>query len=71
LRELNGSNARLGKGEFIVAEADEYDRTFLKLSPVIGIITNIEPEHLDIYRDIEDIKDAFVESGIKCRFGVL
>lgn len=68
LRELNGSNARLGKGEFIVAEADEYDRTFLKLSPVIGIITNIEPEHLDIYRDIEDIKDAFVEFGNKVPF---
>jgi len=68
LRELDGSNARLGRGEYIVAEADEYDRTFLKLSPVIGIITNIEPEHLDIYRDIEDIKDAFTEFANKIPF---
>lgn len=68
LKELNGSNARFGKGEFIVAEADEYDRTFLKLNPVIGVITNIEAEHLDIYKDINDIKSAFIEFANKVPF---
>lgn len=68
LKELDGSNARFGKGEFIVAEADEYDRTFLKLNPVIGVITNIEAEHLDIYKDIDDIKAAFIEFANKVPF---
>jgi len=56
-----GSNAKLGEGEFLVAEADESDGSFLKLSPVIEIITNIDLEHLDYYRDIEHIKDIFLE----------
>lgn len=56
-----GSNARLGKGEFIVAEADESDRSFLLLNPTIVVITNIDAEHLDKYRDIEEIKSAFLE----------
>lgn len=68
LKELGGSNARFGKGEFIVAEADEYDRTFLKLNPVVGVITNIEAEHLDIYKDIDDIKAAFTEFANKVPF---
>jgi UDP-N-acetylmuramate--alanine ligase len=55
-----GSNARLGDGEVIVAEADESDGSFLKLSPTIAVITNIDREHLDYYRDIGDIKEAFV-----------
>ncbi|NPV05446.1 MAG: UDP-N-acetylmuramate--L-alanine ligase [Syntrophaceae bacterium] len=55
-----GSNARLGDGEVIVAEADESDGSFLKLSPTIAVITNIDREHLDYYRDIDDIKEAFV-----------
>jgi UDP-N-acetylmuramate--alanine ligase len=55
-----GSNARLGDGEVIVAEADESDGSFLKLSPTIAVITNIDREHLDYYRDIDDIKDAFI-----------
>src|SRR5499427_7140345 len=54
-----GSNARLGKGEFIVLEADESDRSFLLLSPTIAVVTNIEADHLDQYRDLEDIKSAF------------
>ncbi len=54
-----GSNARMGHGEFIVAEADESDGSFLKLSPSLAVITNIDREHLDFYRGIEDIKDAF------------
>ncbi len=56
-----GSNAVAGGGEIIVVEADEYDRTFLKLSPIVAVVTNIEADHLDIYRDLDDIKDAFVE----------
>ena len=54
-----GTNARLGKGDFLVAEADEYDRSFLALTPVVAVVTNIEADHLDTYRDIADIRDAF------------
>ena len=56
-----GSNAKLGDGEVIVAEADESDGSFLKLSPSLAVITNIDLEHLDYYRDIEDIKTAFLQ----------
>jgi len=56
-----GSNARLGDGDIIVAEADESDGSFLKLSPTIAIVTNIDREHLDYYPGINEIKDAFVK----------
>ncbi len=56
-----GSNAVAGLGEVIVVEADEYDRTFLRLTPIHAVVTNIEADHLDIYRDLDDIKDAFVQ----------
>lgn len=56
-----GSNARLGDGEIIVAEADESDGSFLKLSPTIAVITNIDREHLDYYPDIAEIKEAFLK----------
>jgi UDP-N-acetylmuramate--alanine ligase len=56
-----GSNARLGGGEVIVAEADESDGSFLKLSPCIAVITNIDREHLDYYRDLEEIREAFLQ----------
>ncbi len=56
-----GGNARLGEGEFMVAEADESDGSFLKLSPAIEVVTNIDLEHLDYYRDIDHIKDVFLE----------
>lgn len=56
-----GSNAVAGEGDIIVIEADEYDRTFLRLTPSLAVITNIEADHLDIYEDLEDIKEAFVE----------
>ena len=54
-----GTNARLGQGEYLVAEADEYDRSFLELTPVVAVITNVEADHLDTYRDLPDILDAF------------
>ena len=54
-----GTNARLGKGEYLVAEADEYDRSFLELTPVVAVVTNVEADHLDTYRDLADILDAF------------
>lgn len=56
-----GGNAKLGKGEFLVAEADESDGSFLKLSPVIEVVTNIDLEHLDYYRDLEHIKSTFLQ----------
>jgi len=54
-----GNNARLGESEYLVAEADESDRSFLKLFPTVVVITNIDLEHLDVYKDIDDIKDTF------------
>ena len=62
------SNAKLGKGNFLVAEADESDRSFLKLTPSIGVITNIDPEHMEQYRDFEHLKDAFVAFANKVPF---
>ncbi len=56
-----GTNARLGEGEFIVAEADESDGSFLKMSPTIAVVTNIDREHLDHYPDLDAIKSAFLE----------
>jgi UDP-N-acetylmuramate--alanine ligase len=56
-----GSNAKLGQGELLVAEADESDGSFLRLSPTIAIVTNIDPEHLDHYRNLEEIQAAFLE----------
>ncbi|MBS3732962.1 MAG: UDP-N-acetylmuramate--L-alanine ligase [Desulfobacterales bacterium] len=56
-----GSNAVLGKGDFIVAEADESDGSFLKFSPTISVVTNIDMEHLDFYHDLEEIKRVFLE----------
>jgi UDP-N-acetylmuramate--alanine ligase len=56
-----GSNAVAGEGDIIIIEADEYDRTFLRLTPSIAVITNIEADHLDIYHNLEDIKQAFIQ----------
>ncbi|HWA76130.1 MAG TPA: UDP-N-acetylmuramate--L-alanine ligase [Polyangiaceae bacterium] len=55
-----GSNARLGAGDLLVAEADESDGSFLRLQPTIGVVTNIDPEHLDFYGTHEALKEAFV-----------
>lgn len=54
-----GSNARLGRGQYMVAEADESDRSFLKLSPTLAVITNIDYEHMDAYGSFERLVDAF------------
>jgi UDP-N-acetylmuramate--alanine ligase len=56
-----GSNARLGKSQYLVAEADESDRSFLKLSPILSVVTNLDREHMDCYRDMADVENAFVE----------
>jgi UDP-N-acetylmuramate--alanine ligase len=56
-----GSNARIGKSEYMVAEADESDRSFLKLSPVLSVVTNIDREHMDCYRNMRDVKKAFLD----------
>jgi UDP-N-acetylmuramate--alanine ligase len=54
-----GSSAKLGQGEYLVAEADESDGSFLMLSPTISVVTTVDAEHLDFYRDLEEIKRAF------------
>src|SRR3982751_5490701 len=56
---MGGSNARVGHSDFLVVESDESDGSFLKLSPIVTVVTNIDREHLDHYRDIEEIRDAF------------
>jgi UDP-N-acetylmuramate--alanine ligase len=68
LSSLGGTNARLGHGEWAVVEADEFDRSFLSLSPTIAVITNMEREHLDIYSGLDDIKRAFIEFANKVPF---
>ena len=68
LSGLGGTNARLGRGEFIVVEADEFDRSFLSISPTIAVLTTLETDHLDCYRDLEDIKSAFIQFANKVPF---
>jgi UDP-N-acetylmuramate--alanine ligase len=63
-----GSGARLGSGDLMVAEADESDRSFLKLSPAVAVVTNIDREHLDAYRDLADVQEAFVGFANKVPF---
>jgi UDP-N-acetylmuramate--alanine ligase len=63
-----GSNARLGRGDYMVAEADESDRSFLKLSPAIAVITNIDREHMESYGSWDDLRQAFVDFANKVPF---
>jgi len=56
-----GSNARLGTTQYLVAEADESDRTFLKLSPILAVVTNLDREHMDCYHDMADVERVFLE----------
>src|SRR6202046_4432507 len=55
-----GSNAKLGASQFLIAEADESDRSFLKLSPILAVVTNLDREHMDCYRDMPDVEQAFL-----------
>ncbi len=63
-----GSNARLGRSQYLVAEADESDRSFLKLSPILSVVTNLDREHMDSYADMTDVEDCFVEFMDKVPF---
>src|SRR5271169_3449585 len=65
---MGGSNARVGKSEFLVVESDESDGSFLKLSPIFAIVTNIDREHLDHYAGIEEIREAFTQFVNKVPF---
>lgn len=68
VHSFDKTNAVVGKGDIIIVEADEFDRTFLRLSPSIAVITNIEAEHLDIYKDLDDVKEAFIQFANKVPF---
>lgn len=68
VHSFDKTNAVVGKGDIVIVEADEFDRTFLRLSPSMAVITNIEAEHLDIYKDLEDVKEAFIEFANKVPF---
>src|SRR6266481_3788041 len=63
-----GSNAKLGKGQLMVVEADESDGSFLRLSPAIAVITNVDPEHLDYYGTVEALQQAFVDFADRVPF---
>ncbi|MEZ5291365.1 MAG: UDP-N-acetylmuramate--L-alanine ligase [Vicinamibacterales bacterium] len=63
-----GSNARLGHGQYMVAEADESDRSFLKLSPTVAVVTNIDREHMEAYGGFDDLQQAFVDFANKVPF---
>jgi len=63
-----GSNAKLGSTQYLVAEADESDRSFLKLSPILAVVTNLDREHMDCYRDMDDVESAFVSFMDKVPF---
>ena len=66
--DLFGSNARAGKSRYLVAEADESDRSFLKLSPILSVVTNLDREHMESYRDMADVEQSFVEFMNKVPF---
>ncbi len=65
---LGGANARLGRSDFLVVESDESDGSFLKLAPIVAIVTNIDREHLDHYSDLDEIRRAFAEFVAKVPF---
>jgi len=65
---MGGSNAKVGTSDFLVVESDESDRSFLKLAPILAVVTNIDREHLDCYSSLDDIRSAFVEFVNKVPF---
>lgn len=65
---VSGTGARLGQSDYMVVEADEFDRSFLSLSPVVAVITTIDADHLDTYRDLAEIQDAFVTFASRVPF---
>lgn len=66
--DMFGSNARPGQSKYLVAEADESDRSFLKLSPILAVVTNLDREHMENYRDMEDVEQSFVDFMNKVPF---
>jgi UDP-N-acetylmuramate--alanine ligase len=67
VRSLN-TNVKLGRGDLLVAEADEFDRSFLAMIPAIAVITNVDADHMDCYRDLDDLKNAFIDFANKVPF---
>src|SRR5579864_6270074 len=65
---MGGANARVGRSDFLLVEADESDRSFLKLAPIVAVVTNIDREHLDCYSSLDDIRSAFIEFVNKVPF---
>ncbi len=65
---VSGTGARLGRSDYLVAEADEYDRSFLRLQPIIAVVTSIDTDHLDTYVDLDEIRAAFVDFAGKVPF---
>jgi UDP-N-acetylmuramate--alanine ligase len=65
---MGGSNAQVGHSDFLVVESDESDRSFLKLAPILAVVTNIDREHLDTYSSIDDIRNSFTEFVNKVPF---
>jgi UDP-N-acetylmuramate--alanine ligase len=65
---LQGTGARLGHSQYLVAEADEFDRSFLRLTPVVAVVTTIDADHLDTYKDLDDIREAFVQFASRVPF---
>ncbi|MEM9290868.1 MAG: UDP-N-acetylmuramate--L-alanine ligase [Acidobacteriota bacterium] len=65
---VSGTGARMGKSHLLVAEADEFDRSFLRLAPIVAVVTSIDRDHLDTYRDLDEIQDAFVEFAGRAPF---
>ncbi len=68
LTGIGGTNARLGKGDYIVVEADEFDKSFLSITPTIAVLTSLEVDHLDTYKNLDEIIDAYVQFANKVPF---
>jgi UDP-N-acetylmuramate--alanine ligase len=65
---VSGTGARLGRSDYMVVEADEFDRSFLSLAPILAVVTSIDRDHLDTYRDLDEIRDAFVAFASRVPF---